>query len=188
MIKKNALPTKLTIYDKVFNLHFDPKLEAYYNLSLYKYSEELHKDLFICHIVLLSPFKLTNYKYIYEVEDKALRELFSLNPNFNPQTSIFTLIIEMTEGAKFAPDLRLIRNIIKLKSDIQTKRGVLLNHAVAIIPKKFKKTYSVFKTAARFLAKDEKYGMIVNTYQEALDAIDKIDFIINEKDIVELFA
>ncbi|MEO6729520.1 MAG: hypothetical protein ABIM99_06385 [Candidatus Dojkabacteria bacterium] len=89
------------------------------------------------------------------------------------------MIVEFNEGAKLTPDLNLIRSINKNKKKIEIEQKVTLNHAIAIIPKKFSKTYTLFKFIAKYFSKDKELGMIVNHYKEAIDIIESIDHVID---------
>lgn len=180
-----SFPAKMKIYNKEFNYYSDTKLQAYYHLHLEGHSTKLNRDQYICHIILLTSFRITNYESIFAIEDHAIEELFKVNYNVTKENSVFSLVVEFTEGASIIPDLNMIRNVNKLKGNIETKRNIVLNHAVAIIPKKFGKTFRIFKFIAKYFSKGVEIAMIVNNYDQAIEEIEKIDFIIDTESFNE---
>jgi len=184
-METKKLPAILKIHDKFFKYYSDEKLDAYYHLSFHNYSENLGRDQYIFHVVLLKPFKITNYQSIFKIEELALQELFSTHSEIEKDESIFSMIVEFTEGANFTPDINVIRNINTFKKNIEIAHRITLNHALAIIPKKFGKTYKVFKFIAKYFSKGVEMGIIVNNYEEAIKKIESIDFIIDSKSFEE---
>lgn len=180
------LPAQMRIYNKFFKYYSDEKFSAYYHLGFHNYSENLGRDQYIFHIVLLQPFKITNYESIFRVEELALQELFSTNSEIIKEESIFSMIVELTEGATFTPDLNMIRNINKFKNNIEHSQKITLNHAIAIIPKKFGKTFKVFKFIAKYFSKGVEMAIIVHNYEEAIEGLEKVDFIINSKEFEQI--
>ncbi|MFS8130481.1 MAG: hypothetical protein ACMG57_00735 [Candidatus Dojkabacteria bacterium] len=175
------LPAKMKIYGEEFKFFADKRLQAYYHLDFANFSEKLNRDHYICHIVLLIPFRITNYESIFEIEDQAIEELFVKKAEITKDNSVFSLFVEFTEGASIIPDLNMIRNINKRKKSIEKKRNVLLNYAVAIVPKKFGKTYKIFKFVTKYFSGGEEMGIVVHNYEEAMGRINAIDNIMDAK-------
>lgn len=176
-----GLPANMKIYGMDFKFYSDQKLQAYYHTYLEAYSTKLNRNQYICHIILLAPFKISNYQTIYTIEEQSLNELFADVKTITKDNAVFSLIVEFTEGASIVPDLNLLRSVNKSKHKIERKMNVTLNHAVAIVPKKYGKTFKLFKMVASYFSKGEEMAIVVNKYEEAIEKINNLDHFLDSK-------
>lgn len=179
---KTDLQSKINIYGKEFTLYKDEKITAYYSVYFYKYSEKLKKKQYFFHFILLTKFKLSNYTRIYNLEEKAIKEMLS-REKVDQENSVFYMIMELSAGAMFVPDLKMVRTTSGLKEEIEKKTHITLSHAAVIIPSKYKRAFRIFKFASTFFGRGKKLSIITNNYEDAINEIDELDFILDNNSI-----
>jgi len=150
----------------------------------YKYSDELKRHKIVCHVYFTDRLKIYDLDLVVQNQILAIKEFLKENRQYNYDNTVYYLLMELTKGLSFSPDLRTLRLFTTTKFEAEDSSGIILSQIVGLIPEFYTKIMNIISKSFFGFRKGEAYDY-ANNYQDALDRLDKFNTIIRRANVPE---
>ncbi len=167
---------RIVVIDNIIYKRLDNALiDVLYNISFYKHSSLIEKNIYICDLIFNERLKISNYKYIYIAQEAALEELINKDKTINSDNSILYTFFTFSKGLRLSPDIGMFKNSSNFKKKIDESKKIAMGGTISIMNTQFLKNIKILTWAVNYFGRNTN-SLITDSKEKAYELIKEFQY------------